>query len=113
VSAPGLPTPSETERRVLRRIRAGPNVRLACQLRPALRIAVTPLLPPFANAGEGALRVDLTQGSEREVAILFSDIRGFWPQWAEIEVVHATDLEAATPVSKNGQRRAQKYARSR
>ena len=77
MSAPGLPTPSETERRVLRRIRAGLNVRLACQLRPALRIAVTPLLPPFANAGEGALRVDLTQGSEREVAIPFSDIRGF------------------------------------
>ena len=52
-------------------------MRLACQLRPTLPVAVTPLLPHFANAGDGTLRVDLAQGSEREVAILFCDIRGF------------------------------------
>ncbi|HEY3909773.1 MAG TPA: adenylate/guanylate cyclase domain-containing protein [Stellaceae bacterium] len=69
--------PGETERRVLRRIGAIPNVRLACQLRPRGAVEVTPLLPPFAYAMDGRRRVDLAQGSEREIAILFADIRGF------------------------------------
>jgi adenylate cyclase len=77
VSAPGLPEPGELEHRVLRRIGAGPNIRLACQLRPPVPVEVTPLLPPLASAADGTTRVDLTQGSEREVAILFSDLRGF------------------------------------
>jgi class 3 adenylate cyclase len=38
---------------------------------------VTPLLPPFAHAADGRRRVDFTQGSEREIAIMFVDIRGF------------------------------------
>jgi adenylate cyclase len=77
VSAPGLPDPDEAEHRVLHRIGAGPNVRLACQLRPTAPVEVTPLLPPFASAADGVAPVDLAQGSEREVVILFSDLRGF------------------------------------
>jgi adenylate cyclase len=69
--------PGEDELRVLRRIGATPNVRLACQLRPRRAVEVTPLLPPFAQAADGRRRVDAVQGSEREVAILFVDIRGF------------------------------------
>jgi adenylate cyclase len=69
--------PGETERRVLLRIGATPNVRLACQLRPKGAVEVTPLLPPFAYAADGRRRVDFAQGSEREIAILFADIRGF------------------------------------
>jgi adenylate cyclase len=65
------------EQRVLRRIGATQNVRLACQLRPRGRVEVTPLLPPFAAAADGRRRVDTAQGSEREIAILFADIRGF------------------------------------
>jgi adenylate cyclase len=65
------------EQRVLRRIGATQNVRLACQLRPRGRVEVTPLLPPFAAAADGRRRVDFAQGSEREIAILFADIRGF------------------------------------
>jgi adenylate cyclase len=38
---------------------------------------VTPLLPPLAQAQDGTTRVDFAQGSEREIAILFADIRGF------------------------------------
>jgi adenylate cyclase len=38
---------------------------------------VTPLLPPFAEAADGRRRVDFAQGSEREIAIMFADIRGF------------------------------------
>ena len=63
--------------RVLRRIGATSNVRLACQLRPRGAVEVTPLLPPFAHAADGRRRVDLVQGSEREIAIMFVDIRGF------------------------------------
>jgi adenylate cyclase len=69
--------PAEDELRVLRRISATSNVRLACQLRPRGAVEVTPLLPPFAHAADGRRRVDFAQGSEREIAILFADIRGF------------------------------------
>src|SRR4029077_16031107 len=69
--------PAEDEMRVLRRIGATPNVRLACQLRPRGAVEVTPLLPPFARAADGRHRVDLAQGREQEIAILFVDIRGF------------------------------------
>ncbi len=69
--------PAEDELRVLRRIGATSNVRLACQLRPRGAIEVTPLLPPFAHAADGRRRVDFAQGSEREIAIMFVDIRGF------------------------------------
>ena len=74
---PGPPPPGEDERRVLHRIRATGNVRLACMLRPDVDVEVTPLLPPFAHAHDGAKAVDLAQGMEREIAILFADIRGF------------------------------------
>jgi adenylate cyclase len=74
---PGLPPPGEEERRVLSRIGATANIRLACMLRPAVEVQVTPLLPPLAQARDGFTRVDMVQGSEREIAILFADIRGF------------------------------------
>jgi adenylate cyclase len=69
--------PSASELRVLRRIGARPNIRLACMLRPRGAVEVTPLLPPLALAADGRRRVDFVQGSEREIAILFADIRGF------------------------------------
>jgi adenylate cyclase len=69
--------PGPVEERVLRRIGATANIRLACQLRPKGPVEVTPLLPPFALAADGRRRVDVVQGSEREIAILFADIRGF------------------------------------
>jgi adenylate cyclase len=75
--AHSIDPPDENELRVLRRIGGISNVRLACQLRPRGAVEVTPLLPPFAHAADGRRRVDLAQGSEREVAILFADIRGF------------------------------------
>jgi adenylate cyclase len=74
---PGLTPPSEDEQRVLDRIGARRNVRLACQLRPTVPVEVTPLLPAFAHAADGLRRVDLAEGSEREIAVLFADIRGF------------------------------------
>lgn len=72
-----LDPPDAAEQRVLQRIGAFQNVRLACQLRPRGPVEVTPLLPPFSAAADGRRRVDVAQGSEREIAILFADIRGF------------------------------------
>jgi adenylate cyclase len=38
---------------------------------------VMPLLPPFAHAKDGFARPGITQGGEREIAILFADLRAF------------------------------------
>ena len=73
----GLPPPSEEERRVLARVGASPNVRLACQTRPRGALEVTPLLPAGAGPGDAGSRPGYLQGEERDMVILFADIRGF------------------------------------
>jgi adenylate cyclase len=73
-----LPAPTDQEKKVLARVAAAPNVRLACQLRPAPgQIEVTPLLPPTASAREAYRRPAYLQGREDEIAILFADLRAF------------------------------------
>lgn len=72
-----LPPPSDAERRVLDRIAAAPNVRLACQTRPTSDVTATPLLPPTATARDGFARAAHMPGQEREIAILFADLRAF------------------------------------
>ena len=72
-----LPMPSTAETRVLERVSAPPNVRLACQLRPAGDIAVVPLMPASLSAQAAALQVGARHGQEREIAVLFADLRGF------------------------------------
>jgi len=72
-----LPAASEAERKVLERIAAAPNVRLACQTKPTADVAVMPLLPPTATARDGFARGPHVQGQEREIAILFADLRAF------------------------------------
>ena len=69
--------PSITEARVLARVGAAPNVRLACQLQPVEDLDVTPLLPATAGPGDAQARPGYLQGEERELVILFADIRGF------------------------------------
>jgi len=73
-----LPAPSETEAKVLTRVAAPPNVRLACQTEVIDGLEVTPLLPPH-NAGMDDTRggPNYLQGQELEIAVLFADIRGF------------------------------------
>ena len=61
---------SAAERRVLARVGALPNVRLACQLRPAGDIAVVPLMPASLSAQAAALQVGARHGQEREIAVL-------------------------------------------
>jgi adenylate cyclase len=72
-----IPAPDEAEIGVLRGIRAPPNVRLACQLRPTGDVQVTPLLPADISAREGFGKVMDLAGSELEIAVLFCDIRSF------------------------------------
>ena len=80
-----LPAASPGERAVLARIGAAPDVRLACQLRPTADVSVTPLLPASATALDVlALPRDFA-GEEREICVLFADLRGF-TQFAEYKL---------------------------
>jgi adenylate cyclase len=72
-----LPKPSGDEARVLRRIAAPADVRLACQVRPTVDLRVFPLLPPAGELPANPLRPRLTEGAERELAITFVDMRSF------------------------------------
>ena len=75
--AADLAPPTADESRVLKRISAPQSVRLACQIRPLRSLEVTPLLPPTAQALDGYQRPGYLAGEEREVAVLFADIRAF------------------------------------
>jgi adenylate cyclase len=72
-----LPPPSAEERRVLQRVGAAPNVRLACQTEIHADCEVVPLLPPGSGPRMARNRPGYLQGEEREIAILFADLRGF------------------------------------
>jgi adenylate cyclase len=75
-----LPPPAEAERRTLQRIRAAADIRLACQLRPAGDLRVAPLL-------RAASAMQPTAGAEREVVVLFVDLRR-WTSLAEQHLPH-------------------------
>lgn len=72
-----LDPPSDLEAKVLRRVGAPDEVRLACQLRPQEGCSVLPLLPANATARDGFQKPGYLQGAEREIAILFADLRSF------------------------------------
>jgi adenylate cyclase len=72
-----LPPASDAERKVLERVGAPPNVRLACQTRPTANISVVPVLPPTASARDAQPRPGYLQGHEEEIAVLFADLRAF------------------------------------
>jgi adenylate cyclase len=67
---------SEAERRVLARVGAAPDVRLACQTRPTRDVTVDPLLAPSVAPAD-AFATDVRQGHEQELTVLFADLRGF------------------------------------
>jgi adenylate cyclase len=72
-----LPPASLEESRVLARVGAPEGVRLACQIQPGADLEVTPLLPPTAQPHDALRRPRHLQGAEREVAVLFADLRAF------------------------------------
>ncbi len=65
------------ELRVLERVGAPPNVRLACQMRPNTSLSITALLHPQAEVREGLPRPRSQEGQEQDIAVLFADIRAF------------------------------------
>ncbi len=75
--AENLDAAAPAELSVLARVGAPPGVRLACQARPSGDVAVVPLLP--ANAGpQAAWRGSRdAAGSEKTIAVMFADLRGF------------------------------------
>jgi adenylate cyclase len=77
-----LPPPAPDELRVLQRVGAPPQVRLACQIKPVKALEVIPLLPPTATPRDAFARPDHTQGSDQLIAVLFADLRSF-TQFAE------------------------------
>ncbi|MBS0451392.1 MAG: adenylate/guanylate cyclase domain-containing protein [Proteobacteria bacterium] len=62
------PPPGPDEQRTLARVHADPDVRLACQLRPVGDLQVTPVM-------SGRTTTLSRLGREREVAVLFVDLR--------------------------------------
>lgn len=75
--AEALPPPTAEELKVLDRVSAPPKVRLACQIRPTADLEVSPLLPPTASPKEALRRPNYVAGAEKEIAIMFADLRGF------------------------------------
>ena len=72
-----LPPPEPIEQTTLTRIGADYGVRLACQLHPTANISVAPLLVPSLECIVPAGSQQASPGREREIAILFCDIRSF------------------------------------
>ena len=72
-----LPPPDEGERALLTRIGAPEHVRLACRVVPPDDITLTPLLPASAVPSAAGKRMGHEHGAEREIAILFADLRAF------------------------------------
>ena len=71
-----LEAPGEAELRLLRRIGAEPQVRLACQIRPRTTLTVRRLLNP-ETATPALVHGLEAAGVLRVAAVLFVDIRGF------------------------------------
>ena len=76
--AGSLAPPQFAEVLTLSSIGAGENVRLACQIRPAGALVVTRLLRA-ETTGPAAVALDelFAEGVEKELAVMFVDLRGF------------------------------------
>ncbi len=73
-----LEAASEEEQRVLDRVGAAANVRLACQMVPVQDISVATLLPAHrVRAADASASDRYTWGVEQEVTLMFADLRGF------------------------------------
>jgi len=73
----GMAPPGEAERATLRAIGAAANVRLACQARLTFPLTVLPLVRLQHGMEASVLGGRDVAGVERDLAVLFVDIRGF------------------------------------
>lgn len=72
-----LPPPAAAEAMTLAGINAPAHVRLACQIRPQHDITVTRLVAPLVRQRGKTAAASEAEGSERNLAVLFLDTRGF------------------------------------
>jgi adenylate cyclase len=72
-----LPAATTEELRVLGRVGAPANVRLACQVRPPRDLTVVALVPAGAGPADAIGVGDQREGRELTIAVLFADLRGF------------------------------------
>ncbi len=86
-----LPPAHAQERATLARSHAAPDTRLACQLRPVRDVVVMPVFAAPRPAAIGAATQPTSSAShERELAVLFCDLRGFTrraEQWLPFDTV--------------------------
>ncbi len=76
--AGNLSEPTDEERKVLSRINAAPNVRLACSASVQANVHVHPLLSVQEASSRTLNRSDeFSFGQDIDIAILFADLRGF------------------------------------
>jgi adenylate cyclase len=72
-----LPEPTQDEVDLLNRLNCGPSVRLACRTRPESSVTIYPLLLPNVSLHQSLWKRQQYSGIDRNVAILFTDLRGF------------------------------------
>ncbi len=72
-----LPEAAPAEARLLERVKAGAQVRLACQLRPTANLSIIPLIPANVDPSRALAQPERMSGEERELCVLFADLRGF------------------------------------
>ena len=72
-----LPAPGEEEARLLARVMADADVRLACRLPVACDMRVARLLPPDAGMADAMAQESWESGMERVVTVMFADLRDF------------------------------------
>lgn len=73
-----LTEPFATERALLARVGAPPNVRLGCQLRPTADVKLRILMPVLGHHAEAVPEEDITEWAvEREATVLCLDLRAF------------------------------------
>jgi len=69
--------PGKDEAATLARIKAGPDVRLACQIRPESDLELVQLVRPKTAVQTTNMSSEEDEGVERNVAVMFIDVRGF------------------------------------
>ena len=72
-----LPPPHAAERATLERIGAPSDIRLACQLRPTAALRVAPVVTADLPRLDGGQTLQRSAGAERNIVVLFCDMRGF------------------------------------
>lgn len=76
-AGPDVSPPDEAEQKVLQRVRATDDVRLACQFYPQTNLKVLRLLPSEVDQASTADYEPWSSGREKVVTVMFADIRDF------------------------------------